>query len=336
MRPYMLKGHSRPLTRVKFNREGDLLFTCAKDNKPTVWYTRNGERLGTYNGHEGTVWDCDIDFMSTRFLTGSADRTVRLWDLKTGQELYCFRHKAAIRTVGFSHGDKMILAAQDGSFRQTPTVFIYNLAEPGQEQLPALRELREDDHGRINTALWGSLNETVIGACEDGSIRVWDVEKGEQKMRSDPDEGHADDIKDMQFSKDHTMLITASSDRTCKVWDVKTLKCLKTFRSDRPLNSASFSPRFNQIVLGGGQAAIDVTTTAAEAGHFESDFYHLVYRNKLASVHGHFGPVNTLAFHPHGTSYASGSEDGYIRLHHFHDKYYKQSQQINWTVKDAK
>lgn len=230
----------------------------------------------------------------------------------------------------------MILAAQDGSFGQDPTVFIYNLAEPGKEQMGALRQLREDDHGRINTALWGSLNETVLAACEDGSIRVWDVEEGKQKHRTAVDAGHRKEITDMQFSKDHSMIITSSTDRTCKVWDVKTLECLKTFRSDRPLNSAAISPRFNQIVLGGGQAAIDVTTTAAAAGHFESDFHHLIYQEKLGSVHGHFGPVNTLAFHPHGTAFCSGGEDGYIRLHHFHDAYYKQSQALNWTMKDPK
>lgn len=328
----MLKGHARPLTRVKFNREGDLLFTCAKDSKPCVWYTRNGERIGNYIGHEGTVWDCDVDFLSKRLLTASGDRTVRLWDVKSGEQLQVFHHASSVRTVCFSHGEKMFLAAQDGSFKQKPTVFIYNLAEPGQEQLPALRTLREDGHGRINRALWGNLNETVLAACEDGSIRVWDTEQGKHILRSDPKDGHRKEIADMQFSKDHTMLITASRDRTAKLWDVKTLKCLKTFRSDRPLNSASISPRFNQVVLGGGQSAMDVTTTAAAAGHFESDFHHIVYEHKMGSVSGHFGPVNTLAFHPHGTSFASGSEDGYIRLHHFHKKYYSQSQQLQFKM----
>ena len=60
-RPILLKGHSRPLTKVKFNRDGDLLFTCGKDHKPNVWYSENGERLGTYSGHNGSVYDCDIN-----------------------------------------------------------------------------------------------------------------------------------------------------------------------------------------------------------------------------------------------------------------------------------
>jgi WD40 repeat protein len=36
---------------------------------------------------------------------------------------------------------------------------------------------------------------------------------------------------------------------------------------------------------------------------------------------GHFGPINSLAFNPDGKSFASGSEDGYIRLHHFDTDY---------------
>jgi translation initiation factor 3 subunit I len=66
MRPYMLKGHERPLTCVKFNRDSDLLFTMAKDKNPTVWRVANGERLGSFVGHAGTVWSCDISFDSSR------------------------------------------------------------------------------------------------------------------------------------------------------------------------------------------------------------------------------------------------------------------------------
>ena len=55
-----MKGHERPLTFLKYNRDGDLLFSCAKDHNPTVWFADNGERLGTYRGHNGAVWSCDI------------------------------------------------------------------------------------------------------------------------------------------------------------------------------------------------------------------------------------------------------------------------------------
>jgi hypothetical protein len=59
-RPIVLKGHERPITWVQYNREGDLLFTMSKDKRPTVWYADNGERLGSYEGHSGAVWQCDV------------------------------------------------------------------------------------------------------------------------------------------------------------------------------------------------------------------------------------------------------------------------------------
>ena len=54
-------GHERSLTQIKFNAEGDLLFTCSKDNVINVWFSHNGERLGTYAGNNGSVWTLDVD-----------------------------------------------------------------------------------------------------------------------------------------------------------------------------------------------------------------------------------------------------------------------------------
>ena len=98
IRPIMVKGHERPLTMVKYNREGDLLFTCAKDHTPCLWYAENGERIGTYSGHCGAVWAVDVNFSSTRLLTGSADNSCKLWDVKTGECLQTWKHTAPVLT----------------------------------------------------------------------------------------------------------------------------------------------------------------------------------------------------------------------------------------------
>ena len=72
-RPILLKGHERSITVVKFNFDGDLLFTGSKDHIPSVWRSENGERLGTFNGHKGTIWDLDCCRFSKRVITASAD-----------------------------------------------------------------------------------------------------------------------------------------------------------------------------------------------------------------------------------------------------------------------
>jgi len=58
-------GHERSLTQIIYNKEGDLLFTASKDHVINAWFSSNGERLGTYNGHNGTIWTiaCDCEYL---------------------------------------------------------------------------------------------------------------------------------------------------------------------------------------------------------------------------------------------------------------------------------
>lgn len=129
----MLQGHERSLTQIKFNLEGDLLFSCSKDNIINVWFSHNGERLGTYDGNNGTVWTLDVDrafillwFLfwyhahpSYRFLrpspcsvwiiaesrfmvSGAADNTLRLWSVQTGKNLFTWEFPTAVKRVAFN------------------------------------------------------------------------------------------------------------------------------------------------------------------------------------------------------------------------------------------
>jgi len=67
---------------------------------------------------------------------------------------------------------------------------------------------------KCNVALWGPLNQSLYSCGDDGVVRIWDVETGKQ---SDSIHDHKGKINDLQFSKDRTMFITASSDHTARV-----------------------------------------------------------------------------------------------------------------------
>ena len=120
-----------------------------------------------------------------------------------------------------------------------------------------------------------------------------------------------------------TMLITSSKDTTAKLYDVDSLEVIKTYRTERPVNSAAISPIKDHVVLGGGQEAMDVTTTTTKAGKFEARFFHMIFEEEIGRVKGHFGPINNLKFHPNGRSYSSGGEDGYVRVHTFDQSYFE-------------
>ena len=97
---------------------------------------------------------------------------------------------------------------------------------------------------------------------------------------------------------------------------------LKTYKTGRFVQSAAVSPIMDHVVLGGGQDASQVTTTSAKAGGFEARFYHRVFGEEFGHVRGHFGPINSVAFAPDGRSFATGGEDGYVRLHHLDNDYF--------------
>lgn len=49
-------------------------------------------------------------------------------------------------------------------------------------------------------------------------------------------------VTDLQFAPDRTYFITASKDKTARIWDASNLDLLKTYVSDTPLNTAAITP----------------------------------------------------------------------------------------------
>jgi translation initiation factor 3 subunit I len=84
-----------------------------------VWFTSNGERLGTFNGHNGTIWSISCDCTSPSRLpfgkrkkadqvakskyivSGAADSSMKLWDIQSGKCLYTWDFLTAVKRVQF-------------------------------------------------------------------------------------------------------------------------------------------------------------------------------------------------------------------------------------------
>lgn len=318
MRPYLLKGHERPLTQVKFNREGDLLFSCARDLSPTLWYSDDGVRVGTYVGHKGAVATCDVSWDSSFLITASADSSTKIWDVETGDCLYTYAYKQPCKAVALSLGDRMAAITTDPFMSEPSAIRIVSIAEDPSES--ASEELLHiaGSTKRINRATFTELNTRLLTAGEDGFVRLWDVETGKMVEEN---KIHDATISDLQMYVDGTHFVTASNDRSAKLVDSLSLEVLKVYQTERNANSAALSPTEDHVLIGGGQEASQVTTTASRAGRFESRFFHKIFQEEFGSVRGHFGPINAVAFHPDGRSFASGGEDGYVRLHHFDTEY---------------
>lgn len=317
----MLNGHERAVTQIKYNREGDLLFTVAKNKNPNVWFTENGERLGTYVGHEGAVWCCDVNWTSTKLITGAADNTAIIWDVETGRVLNNLTTNTAVRTCGFSFCGNVIMFTTDQSMGHTSHLMAYDTRDSFQmsENEPFINLAMSGPGSKISSAVWGPLGETIITGHENGNLTLYSVKEGDMIQKTTP---HTALISDLQPSHDLNMLMSSSKDHTAKLFDMRDLDLKKTFKTERPVNSAALSPTRDHVVLGGGQEAMEVTTTSTKIGKFDARFYHLLFEEEFARIKGHFGPINTLAFHPSGNKYSSGGEDGYVRMLEFDPEYY--------------
>lgn len=333
-------GHSRPVTVVKYNYEGDLLFSASKedskDGKTNVcmWLVSNGERVGSFDGHAGAVFSLDVTRDSRFLLTGSADSTARVWEALTGKLLATLELKGPCHGVAWAEGERKfaVLSNKFMSHGAYAAVYDFFPDAPEGERVSKAPTLVVADPtapaANYTRVAWMPLNESLLLGMEAGTLRCVDALTGAVR-REWRDAPHTEAITALAFNEMKTLLVTSSKDKSAVLWDVKDMAPRSTFTLDVPCNAAALSPLRDHVILGGGQEARDVTTTAASAGKFETRFYDLVGGGELGRVKGHFGPIHTLAFAPDGWGFTSGAEDGYIRLHKLDPDYIKLGEEDN-------
>lgn len=171
----MLHGHERAITQIKYNREGDILFSASKDHKPNIWYSLNGERLGTFNGHAGAVWCIDVNWDTTRCITGAGDNSCKLWDCQTGKEIGSITTNSAVRTTNFSYSANMAAYSTDKAMKfpcELNVIDTRNVDTFGEGE-PILKF--QIDKAKITSMIWGALDESLITGHENGAITKWDL-----------------------------------------------------------------------------------------------------------------------------------------------------------------
>ena len=154
---------------------------------------------------------------------------------------------------------------------------------------------------------WTNCNGHLIAGFDNGMMIKYDSETGQEIVRKLI---HEERVNRLNFNPEKTLFVTASKDTTAKLIDPVNMEVVRTFKTDRPVNAAVISPTKPHVLVGGGQDAMSVTVTAASQGKFETRFFHAIYSEEFGRVKGHFGPINAIAIHPQGRSYASGAEDG--------------------------
>lgn len=182
---------------------------------------RHGVRLGptqlrTFVGHERQVVACAAARDSSVLLSASADRTLRLWALGSGD---CLATLAG-------HGEEITACALTPDGRtalSTSTDATARLWDVKSERCLATL----DNGGRWATACAVSPDgHRVVVGSDNGAIAVWN---GAALRRTATLEGHTDYITACLLTPDGKRLLSASRDQTVRVWDLASGACKHVF-----------------------------------------------------------------------------------------------------------
>lgn len=213
--------------------------------------------LRTFTAHQSSVNMLKLLSDGQQFMSASADKTLHLWDLSTGEIRQIYQgHTAFVNTITFSPDEQTVYSGSaDGAIHQ------WNLATGVKEaqfsgHIGAINTLdRTPDGLRLVSGaadgtikIWNSANQAVVSTLEghigavnalliaddgqriisggaDKTIRVWDMALGETRQVL---EGHDSYINAIAISSDGRSLFSASADRTIKRWDLNTGEVLAT------------------------------------------------------------------------------------------------------------
>jgi WD40 repeat protein len=114
-----LRGHTRDINSVAFDRAGGRLVSASSDHTVRLWDAATGQCLRVFEGHTNEVFTAVFHPDGTRIASGGRDRAVWLWDPDSSQEVaHLPGHTSYIWSLAFSpDGDTLVSGSGDGTVR---------------------------------------------------------------------------------------------------------------------------------------------------------------------------------------------------------------------------
>lgn len=248
--------------------------------------------------HDGPIHGVASSPDGTRIVTASADGTARITELKTGLQMVIDRqaggHSKRLQSAAFNRdGTRLVTASWDETAR------IWDVSRPGDAKLLAVLP-HEDD---VNTAAFSPDGKLVATGSDNGQVQIWDAQSGARKAKIR--RAHSHHVYAVAFSPDEKKrLVSASWDKTVKIWDVSNLgdiKLFKTLEHPSDVNAAAFSPDGKLIATGSDDGVARIWD--ADTGERLAE---------LSPPHRRF--VYGVAFSPDGMRLATASLDHGARI----------------------
>jgi len=157
-----------------------------------------------FSGHTGDVLSVAFSSDGTKLLTGSRDKTARLWDVGTGSQIRAFQgHEDSVDAVALSpDGTKVLTGSQDKTARLWD-------AETGQE----IERFERHTRG-VSTVAFSPDGTAYLTGSTDGTVLLM---RPGREPASFP---HSGMVSSVAFSPDGTKILTTSLDGTTRIWDL--------------------------------------------------------------------------------------------------------------------
>lgn len=249
------KIHGDFIIGIAFSPDSKTIVTGSGDNTAKLWDVETGEVLRTLgiagnadtrNGHTNFIKSVQFSPDGKYVLTGSLDRTARLWESATGNQIVQFNgHTDEVYSAVFSSNGAQVLTA---SADRTARLWTYKIDSSQGEEID-----RFANHTRaVQAATFAPDSVHIATVSDDRTIRLWNV-NAQRSTQSFT--GHTGAIIAVAYSPDGKFFFTGSTDKTGILWDVATDKQIYTFTRHRETSgaivSAAFSPDGKFILTGG-------------------------------------------------------------------------------------
>jgi len=222
--------------------------------------------------------------------SGNADKTIRLWHLKSGQEIRQITGYA--KPVNYfainSDWDKLVTGSGDKNIQ------VWNLVT--QENIQTL----SGHSSSVNYLVISPDGKMLISGSADKTIKLWDLATGKEIRTLT---GHSSSVNYLVISPDGTTLVSGSADKTIKLWDLATGEEIRTLTGhSSSVNALEISPDGKTLVSGSADKMIKL--------------WNLATGKEIRTMTGHSSFVNALVISPDGQVLASGSADKTIKIWH--------------------